>query len=237
MTQDLQRECNTCYNREKEFIMAVKKMYYDSFSSPESGLPRELFSPFFAAGQPVLYHKGQLIYLQDQEPEYLYCLLEGTVRTYIASEHGEEMLLTTYRSGSIFGEASFFDGMPRVSSAAAQTDCYIIPLSKDTVAQLFQDNPSLAGAMITYLARTVRLLSRHVDTMSFQTADKRLSALLLNHPSSREIIPVTHEELASALSVSRVTVSRILSEFAKQGLIKTGYGTITILNRDKLMEI
>lgn len=212
-------------------------MYYDSFSSPESGLPRELFSPFFSAGQPVPYKKGQLIYLQDQDPEYLYCLLEGTVRTYIASEDGEEMLLTTYREGSIFGEASFFDGMPRVSNAAAQTDCQIIPLSHETVKLLFLDNPSLANAMITYLARTVRLLSRHVDTMSFQTADKRLSALLLNHPSSREDIRVTHEELASALSVSRVTVSRILSDFSKRGLLKTGYGTITILDRERLAGI
>ena len=212
-------------------------MYYDSFSSPESGLPRELLSPFFSAGQPVLYKKGQLIYLQDQEPKFLYCLLEGTVRTYIASEDGEEMLLTTYREGSIFGEASFFDGMPRVSNAAAQTDCQIIPLNHDTVTQLFLETPSLAGAMITYLARTVRLLSRHVDTMSFQTADKRLSALLLNHPSSRDVIRITHEELASALSVNRVTVSRILSNFARQKLLKTGYGTITILNRDRLTEI
>lgn len=212
-------------------------MHYDSFSSPESGLPRALFSPFFAAGQPIFYKKGQLIYLQDQEPEYLYCLLEGTVRTYIASEAGEEMLLTTYQAGSIFGEASFFDGMPRVSSAAAQTDCQIIPLSHDTVSELFLKNPALALTMITYLARTVRLLSRHVDTMSFQTADKRLAALLLNHPDSYTRIQVTHEELATALSVSRVTVSRLLSGFVKQGLLKTGYGSIVILNRDRLSEI
>lgn len=212
-------------------------MYYDSFSSPESGLPRELFSPFFAAGQPILYKKGQLIYLQDQEPEFLYCLLEGTVRTFIASEAGEEMLLTTYQKGSIFGEASFFDGMPRVSSAEAQTDCQIIPLSRKTVTQLFEKDPSLSAAMITYLARTVRLLSRHVDTMSFQTADKRLASLLLNHPSSRGMIRVTHEELSSALSVNRVTVSRILSEFSKRELLQTGYGSITILDRDGLSDI
>ena len=212
-------------------------MYYDSFSSPESGLPKELFAPFFSAGQPALYKKGQLIYLQGQEPEYLYCLLRGTVRTFISSEDGEEMLLTTYRSGSIFGEASFFDGMPRVSSATAQSDCQIIALSHDTVSTLFREDPSLASMMITYLARTVRLLSRHVDTMSFQATDKRLAALLLNHPTSDSIIDVTHEELASALSVSRVTVSRILSSFAKRGLIETGYGCITILDHDGLLVI
>ena len=38
-------------------------MYYDSFSSPESGLPQGLFAPFFAAGHPIFYPKGQIVYI------------------------------------------------------------------------------------------------------------------------------------------------------------------------------
>ena len=206
-------------------------MYYDSFSAPGTGLPRELFAPFFSAGPAELYRKGQMIYLQGQQPDYLYCLLEGVVRTSILSDQGEEKLLTLYRAGSIFGEASFFDGMPRVSTATAQTDCQILRLDRRTVDELFRRDPSLASAMIAYLARTVRLLSGHVDTMSFQQAPQRLARLLLNHPSPGPVIHVTHEELASALGVSRVTVSRILGGFSQKGLVKTGYGTITLLDR------
>lgn len=212
-------------------------MNYDSFSSPLSGLPAELFQPFFSAGQPVTYRKGQIIYMQSQKPSYLYCLKEGTVRTGILSDQGEEKLLTTYQAGSIFGEASFFDGMPRVSTAIAATDCRIVCLNHQAVDQLFQEMPQLASAMITYLARTVRLLSGHVDTMSFQTADKRLATLLRNHPDAKTEIHVTHEELASALGVSRVTVSRILSSFVKKGYLQTGYGTIILSNPQALEEL
>ncbi|MDD6024263.1 MAG: Crp/Fnr family transcriptional regulator [Oscillospiraceae bacterium] len=212
-------------------------MYYDSFTSPEIGMPREEFAPFFTAGVPREYRKGQLIYLQGSEPEYLYCLLEGTVRTYITSDQGDEKLLTTYRAGSVFGEASFFDGMPRVSTATAQTPCKIVRLSRPAVDQLLRQYPELASSMITYLARTVRLLSGHVDTMSFQSADRRLANLLLNHPTSDGAIHQTHEELATALGVSRVTVSRILSSFAKAGYIRTGYGAIIILDRQALADL
>lgn len=211
-------------------------MYYDSFSSPESGLPHTLFAPFFAAGHPVSYAKGQIIYLQGQEPTHLYCLRSGAVRTLITSDEGEERLLTTYGPGSIFGEASFFDGMPRVSTAEAAADCTIVRLSHDTVDHLFSQHPELASAMITYLARTVRLLSGHVDTMSFQAADKRLANLLLNHPDTPEL-HVTHEDLAAALGVSRVTVSRLLGSFARHGLIRTGYGVIRILDPSGLEAI
>lgn len=168
--------------------------------------------------------------MQGQHPEYLYCLLEGTVRTSILSDQGEEKLLTVYQAGSIFGEASFFDGMPRVSTATAQTDCRIVRLGRQTVDELFRKNPALASTMIAYLARTVRLLSGHVDTMSFQQANQRLAKLLLNYPSSGDVIHVTQDELASALGVSRVTVSRILRSFSHKGFLKTGYGTITLLN-------
>lgn len=211
-------------------------MYYDSFSSPEAGLPKSLFEPFFTAGRPVNYQKGQIIYLQGQEATYLYCLRSGAVRTLITSDEGEEKLLTTYGPGSIFGEASFFDEMPRVSTAAALTACTIVRLSHETVDGLFMQHPELASAMITYLARTVRLLSSHVDTMSFQSAGTRLANLLLNHPSGQEIA-VTHEDLAAALGVSRVTVSRLLSSFSKKGLVKTGYGVIQIINRQGLSHI
>lgn len=211
-------------------------MYYDSFSAPDTGLPKELFQPFFSAGPDTLYKKGQMIYLQGQSPDYLYCLREGVVRTAIFSDQGEEKLLTVYRSGSIFGEASFFDEMPRVSSATAQTDCRIVRLSRQTVDAIFRSHPELASAMISYLARTVRLLSGHVDTMSFQKANVRLARLLLNHPSADSVIHVTHEELAAALGVSRVTVSRILGEFVQQGYLETGYGTITLRNPKKLAE-
>ncbi len=206
-------------------------MYYDSFSSPGTGLPAELFAPLFSAGPVLSYPRGQLIYLQGQTPEYLYCLQSGTVRTSILSDQGEEKLLTTYRSGAIFGEASFFDGMPRVSTAVAQTACRIIRLDRPTVEDLFRRHPELATAMIAYLARTVRLLSGHVDTMSFQSADRRLRELLLNHPDP---IRLTHEELASALSVSRVTVSRLLASYRSRGLIATGYREIRILSRPGL---
>ena len=209
-------------------------MNYDSFSSPRSGFAPELLEPFFSAGGPISYKRGQVIYLQGQEPEYLYCLKSGTVKTGMFSDQGEEKLLTTYQTGSIFGEASFFDGMPRVSTAIAQTDCQVVRLSHGEVHALFRKDPRLALAMITYLARTVRLLSGHVDTMSFQRADKRLANLLLNHPEAGSLIHVTHEELASALSVSRVTVSRLLSSLAKQGLIRTGYGFLQILDVDRL---
>ena len=64
-------------------------MYYDSFSSPESGLPQGLFAPFFAAGHPISYPKGQIVYIQGQEPEYLYIVGTGSTTARLMNYMGK----------------------------------------------------------------------------------------------------------------------------------------------------
>ncbi|MBR1779899.1 MAG: winged helix-turn-helix domain-containing protein, partial [Oscillospiraceae bacterium] len=46
----------------------------------------------------------------------------------------------------------------------------------------------------------------------------------------------TQDEIASAVTANRVTVSRILKRFQLQGLIETGYGSIRLLYPDKLLD-
>ena len=207
-------------------------MLYHPFTSPGENLNPGLFAPMFDAGVAVTYGAGQVIYMQGQEPEFLYCLREGSVRTSILSQDGEEKLLTVYSPGSIFGEASFFDGMPRVSTAVARTDSVVTRLGKETVGILFRQHPELVQAMLAYLARTVRMLSGHVNTMSFQPTEERLRTYLLSQPN--DTIRMTQEELAAALNVSRVTVSRILRQYSAAGLLDTGYGSVTLRDRGRL---
>ena len=47
----------------------------------------------------------------------------------------------------------------------------------------------------------------------------------------------TQEDIAAAVSVSRVTVSRILNSFAREGLVEVGYGTVRVLDPHALNEL
>ena len=92
--------------------------------------------------------------------------------------------------------------------------------------------------MLEYLARTVRLLSVHVDS-TFLQADQRIARhlLSLSATSDRGEILCTHEEIGASVGVSRVTVSRVLGEFVRLGWIKTGYRTVQILRRRALEQL
>ncbi len=193
-----------------------------------------IWSPL-AEGQAVLpYSPGQLIYLQDTEAQVFYYIVSGTVRCFLSAPTGEERTLTLHHAGDLIGEAAFFDKQPRVSSAVAVTPCTLVSIDRPHLEEVFSRRPDLAVSMLEYLARTVRLLSAHVDS-AFLQADRRLARYLLTLiPDENGILSCTHEELGAAVGLSRVTVSRTLSKFAKDGLIRTGYRSLAILDRKAL---
>lgn len=203
----------------------------------ELDLPVNIWKPFATQRAGVRCSPGYLIYLQDTEATCFYYLKKGRVKSFIQSEDGAERVLNVYHEGSLFGEASFFDELPRVSSAMAVTACEIVPIDREMVHAEIAKDPALAMAMLKYLARTVRILSSHVDDMAFHPADWRTARYLLSlSPASDGSVPCTQDEIADSISTSRVTVSRVLREFAQKGWLTTGYRSVILLNRTALEE-
>lgn len=207
---------------------------YEFFNTRELGLAPDVWHRFASSRPPRIFERDQMIYWQGEQADRFYYLTKGRVKIFISSGEGEEKILTVYQAGHIFGEASFFDGMPRVSSARALERSLIVPISRELVAEQFAQDPSLALSMLRYLARTVRMLSAHVDNMTFLQADRRIARLLLNLQEEDEDIFCTHEELGYSAGVSRVTVSRVLGGFEGRGWIDTGYRRIRVLQREQL---
>ena len=203
----------------------------------ELDFPAGIWEAFARSRPPVRCSPGYLIYLQDTEATCFYFLKSGKVKSFIQSEDGGSRVLNVYSAGSLFGEASFFDELPRVSSAAALSPCEIVPIDRELVAQEFAKNPELALAMVKCLARTVRLLSGQVDQMAFRPARWRVANYLLTLAGRDGAVSCTQEDIAAAVSVSRVTVSRMLGEFAQQGWVEPGYRRIFLREPGELQKL
>lgn len=185
--------------------------------------------------RPVIHcDAGHMVYLQDTPATCFYFLKEGRVKSFIQSEDGGERMLHLYRKGDIFGHSAFFDELPRVSSAVTLLPSALVAVDRELVEDEFSRDPSLAVSMIRYLARTVRFLSDQLDDMAFLSAGQRLARQLLRLQNQRGQVFAKQEELAYAISTSRVTVSRSLAEFASQGWIILGYREIQICKADAL---
>ncbi|QSX08566.1 Crp/Fnr family transcriptional regulator [Alkalibacter rhizosphaerae] len=182
-----------------------------------------------------LYKTGERIYRQEETAHHFYYLKKGRIQAFVTSPDGTEKKLTSYGPGDIFGEASFFDGFPRISSARAQEDSLVISLNQTDVLSLFQAHPTFAFTLMVHLSKKVRMLSREIDDLTFLTAEKRIAQYLLQQGDQNNgLIKGTQEEIGNAVGVRRVTVSRILRQFAQKKWIATRYRQIEILDPTSL---
>lgn len=197
----------------------------------QTAWPTDVWQQFAVSRPVVRCSAGYLIYLQGTEATCFYYLRSGRVKSYIQSEDGAQHVLQVFREGALFGEASFLDGLPRVSSAVALTDCQIVPIDHELVVEQISKRPDLAMTMMKYLARKVRVLSQQVDDMAFRPTDQRIARYLLSSPLSTDgSISCSQEEIAAIVTASRVTVSRILNSFGRKGWIKLGYRSCKVLD-------
>lgn len=183
---------------------------------------------------PRVYQPGQFIYLQGTHPEVFFYLQEGAARSFISLPNGEERVITVHQTGDLMGEASFFDQCPRVTSAMAIKPCRVFSVSRSQLDDIFSRHPELALPMLQYLARTVRILSHHVNDSALPAEQRIVRYLLKQKEGAGGKIRCTHEEIGQAVGASRVTVSRTLSSLARSGVIETGYGYIQITDTAEL---
>lgn len=192
-------------------------------------LPQEF--PEWAEQSNTLIHykKNEQVYLEKEPAHHFYYLKSGRVRIYVTSAGGNEKTLAVYHAHAIFGEAAFFDGSPRMSSARAVQDSQIIPIGRHEILNYLQEHPIQALSMIESLAKTVRNLSTQINEISFLPANCRIARFLLNESQyGQKEVHCTHDEIASRVGCSRITVSRILADLRKQALLETRYGSIVV---------
>lgn len=186
------------------------------------------------SGPARIFEKGEMIYWQGSHAGEFYYLKSGTVRVFLCSENGSEKTLSVMKPGRVFGEAAFFDGLPRVSSARAQQRSEAVPVTRGSLMKYIRQEPQLAVNLLAYLSQTIRMLSAQLDTVAFQQADERVARLLLQLSAEGGLVRATHEDLASLAGVSRVTVSRILGDFSRRGWVETRYRTIRVTDAGAL---
>lgn len=209
-------------------------------SSDSLQLPKESDELFSNLGTEKSYKKNTPLYFQGEQADCFYYLKKGSVKIFFNSIDGMQKTISIVGNGSILGEASFFDHMPRISSAQVIADSTIISITHKQLEDTFAKRPQLAMHLLRVQAQSIRMLSAQMSGMVFSKADCRIANQLLQSKTilnGEVIVNLTHEEIGNLIGASRVTVSKILNSFAEKGYIKTAYRYIILTNLNALEEI
>ncbi len=167
-------------------------------------------------------------------------LVAGRVKVLYGGREGAEILLAVRGPGDLLGEFSGMDDGPRSATIQAMEPCIGSVVSEVRFAE-FLRRQRIGPQLDRYVMAKVRQSASHVWQVARYRTSVRLAALLQevvavagpDHPHPH-VVPMSQDELASALGVVRSSVTPVLATWRRDGLIDTGRARVVVVDPDRL---
>lgn len=203
--------------------------YLLSFGGQQVIILREFdnFSKNKARSWTLQYQKGAAIYFESDPNNYWYEVICGIVRTCRLHTDGHRQLTGFYYAGDVFGVD---DGPIHIESAEAVTEATIRRHDRDS-------HDSATAQHAVALQRALDCARRCIFLFGHKTAGARVAAFLITMEERLDAgdgvaVPMSRTDIADHLGLTIHTVSRTISDLARQQLIALdGPKSIRIVDR------
>lgn len=169
------------------------------------------------------YCKREVIF-EPGDKDKVFIVKTGQVELYKLNVQGKKIIIERLLPGSIFGDLG--TGAQVETFVEATTDSYVCSLNKDKFFTLVSQYPDLSEKLMKQLFNRLLLVEKRMSSVAADSAFQRFVKLLLSlgKEKSEDNMEVsdkfTHEELAQMLGISRQTVTTLMNQLEKKGLIK-----------------
>jgi CRP/FNR family transcriptional regulator, anaerobic regulatory protein len=209
------------------------------YAEPGSGVPDGIL----ARRRPV--QRGEMLFVMNQPFQAIYAVKSGSFKAVTYDQTGAERVVGFFLSGDLIG----------VEGMANQTYSYgvralevgsVCCLEVDRLAHTGRSTEVLQGALITMLGQEVAMNHLVTSSLIRQNAEQRLGAFILSLVrrsavrglSQRNLgLSMSRSDMASYLGLARETVSRVLSRFQNNELIRLRKHSIEVLDLDGLERV
>jgi len=210
-------------------------------------LPRDVRSVLDELKAGVAYARGETVFGEGAPSRSVYIVCSGVLKLLNASDQGKVLLTRFALPGEMLGLAEALIAAPYECSAVAAEASTVSVVPRETLLRFVLSYPAAGLMMTSALAEQYRGVQREARFLAFGgTSAARLARLLLessSDPDDRSVtcirIPqhVTHAELAESIGSTRETVTRVLSELARRGLIRRNRDGMVVVDREHLVAL
>jgi CRP/FNR family transcriptional regulator len=185
------------------------------------------------------FAKNEVILFEEETNEYMYIILIGKVKVAQATEEGKEIILAIHQSQEFFGEISLIDGKTSSAAVVAMEESLVAIISKANFYSLLFSQRKVLENLLRILCLRLRESWKRIHILNFKDAPQRMKMLLKilagengeRTPGGMRInLRLTHQEIADMTGLTRETVTRVLNQWRKEGLITIPRSRNILLN-------
>jgi CRP/FNR family transcriptional regulator, cyclic AMP receptor protein len=175
------------------------------------------------------YPRDTVVFFENEEGDCLFMILEGRIKVTILGDDGREIILTMLGPGDLFGEMALLDNEPRSATAIAVEESELLLLQRSDFQAVVGENPGISSALIKVLSARLRRANHQIQTLALLDVYGRVARVILDmaREEGRRLKDgriafrrATHQEIANRIGTTRETVTRMLKDLERQGLVR-----------------
>lgn len=173
----------------------------------------------WAGAARLTFRQGEEIYAQDEDPDLIYRIVRGAVRTSHLLSDGRRQIGNFYYEGDVLGVEN---GATHRFSAEALGDCEVLAVRRSGSAAYDSGRHErmIWQATATELGRA----QSHLLLLGRATASEKVARFLLDIAARfrGEIValPMSRQDMADYLGLTIETISRMLGRLQADGLVE-----------------
>ena len=195
-----------------------------------------------ADGVTRRFPHGEVIARQGEEVRTLFLVAEGAVRLASVTPGGREVVVALLGLGDLFGESALLgDPSPVQARAIGRTE--VVALHVSCIRAIVERQPGTAEQLLRLVAGRLHRTRTALEEALVCDIPGRVAGRLRDLAADHGVleadgvhlgVPITQEELARMVGVSRETVNRTVGALAARGLVRSAPRTLVITDPDAL---
>lgn len=175
------------------------------------------------------YKKGQIIFFEGDISDKLYVINKGKIKIFKYTREGKEQILYILSEGDFVGDLSLLKKDEFKFNAEALEDANICVLTKDDFDGIIKESPEIAISILQVVYDRIVKLENLIQSLSTKDIEARIAGLLLSFIKDFGVrkgdiieleLPLSREDIANYIGVTRETISRKLGSMQDQGVIE-----------------
>jgi len=181
--------------------------------------------------------EGEYFFFQGDPAVYSYVLISGRAKLMQVNPTGQQVNLRTVSEWQMFGAlGAVREDATYPASAQAMENSTALAIKSDYLRGLMQTRPYLSLDLMKLMTSYIQEMQERYRELATEKVERRIARVLLRLTAQMGVktedgaieLTFTRQDLAEMSGTTLYTVSRVLSEWERQGLVEAGRERVLI---------
>ena len=190
-------------------------------------------------------NKNDFLFRMGDPLKSVYAIRSGSFKTYLTNPDGTEQIIGFSLPGELLGMDAISDEKHSCSAKALETS-NVCEIPFERLESLARDIPNLQHQLLRLMSKEIQQDQNLMLLLAQMPAETRLASFLLGmserlnkrgYVANEFNLSMSRGDIANLLGMAVETISRLLSHFQENGLLKVERKHISIIKLDELRHL